>query len=477
VPSDRNRFDRLKLGVQLIVMVCLTGLAAAGQSGGLAGSAGASMARLAQSSKSAASNLNEDAPLTLTLQDALQRARKYSPQFQAAVTAAKMARENVVQSRASLLPSADYTMQDLTTQGNGVLPSGRYVTNDGVHVYRAWGVFRESLSANTFTLAPYHAASAAEDMARAQEEIASRGLNVTVTQGYYGLVVAERQYATAQQSLDQAARALKVSQELEKGGEAAHSDVITFQIQYNQQQQAFQEAQLAMENARLNLAVLLFPNFNQNFNVVDDLDSPPPLPTLVEAGEMARQNNPELRAAMAALRQAKFGVSIARAAFLPTLSFDADYGIEANALALQSRTSAFPEAGRLPNLGFFVTATLNVPVWDWGAMRSRLRQAKYQRQEAHVELSYAQRQLLGSLYSYYNEARTARSEVSTLRNSADLAAESLRLNMLRYKAGEATVLDVLNAQNTLTQSRDTYANGLARYRVAIANLETLTGSF
>jgi len=422
-------------------------------------------------------NNSNNAPLTLTLQDALQRAEKYSPQFQAAVTATKMARANVTQARATLLPSADYTTQELLTQGNGIVPSGRYVTNDGVHVYRAWGVFRQTISADTFTLAGYRRATAAEDMARAQQEIAQRGLNVVVTQAYYALVVAERGYATAQQALDQAARSLKISQELEKGGEVAHSDVITFQIQYNRQKQAFQDAKLAMDNARLALAVMLFPDFNQNFNVVDDLDSSPPLPTLGEATKMAEAGNPEIRAAMASLRETRFGVSQAKAAFLPTLSFDVDYGIEANAFALRSVASAFPEAGRLPNLGFFVTASLNVPVWHWGANISKLHQARYQRHQAQVNLSYAQRQVLKNLYSYYNEARTAREELASLQSSASLAADSLRLNTLRYKSGDATVLDVLNAENTLTQARNSYAAGLARYRVALANLQTLTGSF
>jgi outer membrane protein TolC len=423
------------------------------------------------------SSSKNSAPLTLTLQDALERAEKYSPQFQAAVTATKMARGNVVQARSTLLPSADILTQELLNQGNGVLPSGRYVSNDGVHMYRAWGVFRQTFSADTFTRAGYRAATAAEDMARAQQEIAQRGLKVVVTQAYYGLVVAERGYATAQQALDQARRSLEISQALEKGGEVAHSDVITFQIQYNQQQQSFQEATLAMDNARLALAVMLFADFNQNFNVVDDLDSSPPLPTLAEATKMAEADNPEIRAAMAALRASRYGVSQAKAAFLPTLSFDVDYGIEANAFALRSQVSAAPEAGRLPNLGFLVTATLNVPVWHWGANISKLHQAQYQKQQAQVELSYAQRQVLKNLYSYYNEARTARSELASLQSSASLAADSVRLNTLRYKSGDATVLDVLNAQNTLMQARNSYAAGLARYRTALANLQTLTGSF
>ena len=35
-----------------------------------------------------------------------------------------------------------------------------------------------------------------------------------------------------------------------------------------------------MERTRLDLAVLLFPDFNQDFAVVDDLQTPEPLPNL-----------------------------------------------------------------------------------------------------------------------------------------------------------------------------------------------------
>ena len=94
-----------------------------------------------------------------------------------------------------------------------------------------------------------------------------------------------------------------------------------------------------------------------------------------------------------------------------------------------------------------------------------------------MELSLAQRQLLANLYGFYNEAAVARSEVDALRASSDLAAESLRLATLRYQSGEATVLEVVDAQNTLTQARNAYDDGLLRYRVTSAELQTLTGSF
>ena len=361
--------------------------------------------------------------------------------------------------------------------GNGKLPTGRFVTNDGVHVYRMWGVVNQTLDLNTFTQATYRQAVAGEAMARAQAEIARRGLAVTVTQAYYALLVAQRDYATAEQGLEQANHFLKIGQELEKGGEVAHSDVIKFQLQVNQQSQAVREASLGMETSRLDLAVLLFPNFFQNFTVVDDLDSPQPLPDFDEVRQMAGQSNPEIRTALENLRQRSLAVSVSRARFLPSLSLDLDYGIEANSIAFRSRTSAFPEAGRLPNLGYFLTATLSFPVWNWGSLRSKLHQAEYQKQQARFDLAFAQRQLLKNLYAYYNEAKTAKAELDTLRKSADLAADSLRLNTLRYRAGEAMVLEVVDAQNTLTQARNAYDAGQARYRVALSQLQTVTGPF
>jgi outer membrane protein TolC len=88
----------------------------------------------------------------------------------------------------------------------------------------------------------------------------------------------------------------------------------------------------------------------------------------------------------------------------------------------------------------------------------------------------AQRMLQSNINSYYLEAQTARAQVESLRRSSDLSTESLRLTFLRYRAGEATALEVSDAQSTLAQARNAYDDGLTRYRVALANIQTLTGT-
>ena len=416
------------------------------------------------------------APAVITLADALQRARQNDLTFQTSVADAMSAREDRIQARASLLPAISTTTQFL---GNspGALPTGRFVSLDGVEMYREWLVLHQDLSANTLTQAPLHKARAGEAVAQAKLEIATRGLAVTVTKSYYSLVATERKYATVQRAAQQAARFLEITQQQERLGQVARSDVIKADLQSRQQQQAFREATLAMDSAHLALAVLLSPTFDENFTVVDDLATAPPLPPFADVRAMAERGNPDIRAASEALLAAEQDVRISRNALLPTFSVEAIYGFEANEFALNAVIAARPELGPQPTLGYFVTLNLAIPVWDWGGLRSKLHQSETRAREAHVALTQSQRQQMSNLYTMYNEALTAKSAVENLQSVAELAAESLRLINLRYEAGESTALEVVDAQNTLVQARSAFDDAGARYRLALAELQTVTGSF
>jgi len=400
------------------------------------------------------------------------------PQYRAAITDLGLAREDRVQARAGLLPDVNFNNSFIYTQGTGPLPVScttttvgcptfRFIANNGVHEYVSQADVHQALSLTN--VAEYRRSSAALAQARAKAEIATRGLVVAVTQAYYGLLVAQRKYATAQRAQAEAARFLDISEKLEKGGEVARADVIKARIQAQQQQRDLQEAQITMERTRLDLAVMMFTDFNQDFTVVDDLQTPEPLPTFAEVQTAGKKNNPDVRAALAAYEMANHEVTAAWGGLLPALSVDYFYGIDANQFAVQSNG--------VRNLGYAGVASLQIPIFSWGADRSKLKQAKLRRDQAHVELSFAQRQLLSHLRQFYSEAETARSEMESLASSAELAADALRLTNLRYQAGESTVLEVVDAQNTLTLARNAYDDGQARYKVAVANLQTLTGNF
>jgi outer membrane protein TolC len=63
-----------------------------------------------------------------------------------------------------------------------------------------------------------------------------------------------------------------------------------------------------------------------------------------------------------------------------------------------------------------------------------------------------------------------------LNQSVATAAESLRLTRLSYGAGEAKILDVVDAENSLATAENAREDGMVRYQAALANLQLLTGT-
>jgi outer membrane protein len=415
------------------------------------------------------------APVRLTLQDALNLARKNNTQYQAAVTTAGLAREDRTQARDVLLPSVAYNNSAIYTQSAGPGLSKNtgvpviFIANNTVHEYISQANIHESI--DVAAVAGWRRASAAAAVARAQAEIASRGLVVTVVQGFYNVAAAQHKLETAKRGADEGDRFMKITQDLEHGGEVAHSDVIKAELQMQDRRRQLQEAQLGLLNARLDFSVLIFPDFNDNFEVADDLHAAIPLPPLGEVQQQAAHENPDIRAALAAVQASNHDVLGARAGYFPSLTFDYFYGIDATHFAVNTAVGN----QKFSNLGTSIVGSLNIPIWNWGATQSRVKQADLRRGQAKRELSFAQRKLLAEIRSLYAEAETALNELGGLSRSAELAEDSLRLTTLRYTNGESTVLEVVDAQTTYAQANAGYQDGAVRYRVALANLQTLTG--
>lgn len=401
----------------------------------------------------------------LTLADALERAKTMSPAFERAAANVKIARTDTVQARAANLPTVSFTTQYLYTQGNGT-PIARFIANNGVHEYISQGNAHEVLSGAL--VAQYRRSIVAQALARDELAITQRGLVVTVVQSYATLVASDNKYKALQLTTEAAQDFLKTTQQLETGGEVAHADVVKARIQFSDAEVALEDAQLVREQARVALALLLFQDVNQSFEAVDDPGQTLPLPAFSQVQAEALQHNPALEAAFDTEKAASSDITAARFGYLPTLTFDYFYGIDANEFSTRTRG--------IENLGYSALAALNLPIWNWGATHSQVKAAQYRKQQAVTDRMYAQRKLVADLQQFYTEAKVTKSEMEIRQTAARDAEESARLTTLQYKAGDATALEVVNAQNTFSLEHNALEDAKARYATALANLATLTGT-
>jgi outer membrane protein TolC len=415
-------------------------------------------------------------PILLTLDEAIKRAEANEPVYAASLAASKTSALDRSIARAGLLPSVDYHNQALYTQANGLTnqggqgagaqPSPRFIANNAVREYASQASTNETFGLGQ--LAGVRRADAAAALAAAEQEIARRGLVVAVTSLFYGSVAAEHKLAVAERAHKEAADFNVLTSEREQAREAAHADVVKAQLVEQQRRREWEDASVAAEKARLELGVLLFPDPRTAY-VLKAADETSALPSRAEVEEAAARYNPELKSALAALDVSNAEVLTARAAYLPNLGLNVTYGIDAPQFALNG-----PDHVR--NLGYSASVTLDIPVWDWLSTQHKVKQSEIRRDATRVALSAAQRRLIARLDEVYSEAATARDQLVSLDESVATAAESLRLIKLRYTSGEATVLEVVDAQTAFVGVENSREDGRVRYQTARAALETLTGT-
>ena len=419
-------------------------------------------------------------PVVITLEEAIRRAEANEPMYAASMAASKSADLDRSIARSSLLPNARYYSQGIYTQPNGInseggdgvlSPNPRFVANDSrPREYMAQGIVDETLS--FAGPAAVRRADAAAAMARAQLEIARRGLVAAVTGLYYGSLAANHKVDIAQRAYQDAADFTSITSKREKLSEAAHADVVKAQLTEQQQWRGLQDAKLAADTVRLTLGVLLFPDPRTPYTLKEP-QAEPLLAPFADVEAAAAKNNPELKSALAAVDVSNADVLGARAALMPTLGLNVTYGIDANEFAVNGPMT--PSGLQARNLGYSTSLTLNIPIWDWLATQHKVKQSEIRRDVARVALTATQRQLIANLQAYYAAARTAQEELESLDTSVATAAESLRLSELRYKGGEALVIEVVDAQNAYVAAENAREDGRVRYQSALAQLQTLTG--
>jgi outer membrane protein TolC len=412
-------------------------------------------------------------PVVITLDEAVHRAQANESNYVSALAGYRISRLDRSIARNGLLPSAVYLNQYLYTQGNGTPTAGgsteqppRFIANNAVREYMSAGSVTEVVG--LAGVASVRRADAAAAMAAAELEIARRGLVAAVTGLFYGSLAADHKLAVAQRARQEAMDFSRLTSQREDARESAHADVVKAQLQQQQRERELQDATVAAEKARLELGVLLFSDPRSAYSLQADT-APAPLAPREDIEQAAAKNNPELKSALASLNVSNADVLTARAAYLPDLGLNVTYGIDASQFAVNG-----PDGTH--NLGYSASVTLDIPLWDWLSTQHRIKQSEIRRDVAKVALTTTQRQLIARLDEAYSEAVAARAQLASLEASVSTAGESLRLTKLRYNGGEATVLEVVDAQSAFVMAENALEDGRVRYETARADLQTLTGT-
>ena len=283
-----------------------------------------------------------------------------------------------------------------------------------------------------------------------------------VKQAYFNAVAARDLVGVEERRVERQEDQLDfVEQQLELG-RATRSDLLRSQVDLN-------NARLALLNAENNARTTTF----RLTEVVGSETRVGPVPeATLEAQPLpfsrdqlfsiAEQSAPSLRTAEAATEAAEAAVSSARSAYLPSLSFNGGWAWS---------NAEFPPTNR----SWSIRLSGNMPLFNGFQRETQVYQARARADLAEQTERAARLNLNSELDAAYSSAQSAQAGIDLAVQNVALSEESLRVVQERYRLGLSTILELQDAQITLTQAEADLVLRRFDYQLALAQIEALLG--
>lgn len=307
--------------------------------------------------------------------------------------------------------------------------------------------------------------TAAELDAATSTEAQQRYIAALLTEsGYYAVLSGAELARVARGRAARAEEQLAVARARVGTGAAVQSDSLTVLLELVRARVNVLRREAALRVARLQLGRRVGIEGPVDAAALDTAP-PPPLPVgLREAVAQALAQGPDYRVVRARERSAEAVLRGSRSEYFPTLTLTAAHS--------RFDVKLFPSASNFSSL----TLTLSLPIWDNGQRELSVIRARAERDIARAVRSDLELGALRDVTEAYDAYETARGEVGLNTQARAAAQESYRVQEARYRAGATTVLDLLQAQNDLSDAEAELVQGRYTAQLARALLESLLGT-
>jgi outer membrane protein len=426
------------------------------------------------------------------LLDAYQEARANDPVLSQSDATRLSVSESASQARALLLPQVNGTVSLNQVSGNGPRPtfnavSGRY---DGP-LFDSGYVRSHNVSVGVnqfmFDLSKWANLSAAKSQAHSQDatyQADLQGLYMRVTAAYFGVLTSADQLAFAKANEEALRQAYEQADQRFKVGLSAVTNMYRAKSKHEQAKAQTIQAESALNDAKEALSQITGKPTGDLKKLREDLPMDPPSPADPNAWvQRALKNNPAIATQRFNLEAAEHHIRSTRARHLPTASasvtrgkFSAWAEHRNSAAAAAVATNAATGSGVIGRGGTKASVTLNIPIFTGGATQSQVRQSIYNRDSAQDALEIQRRQVTRDALNFYRTSVAGISQVEAAKASVNASQKALEATRAGFGVGTQTLLNVLNAIQTLARAQSAYSQSRHGFVLNKLQLKQIAGT-
>ncbi len=403
--------------------------------------------------------------ITLTPLDAIQRGLKYNLALLFSRQATETAEGARWRALGDVLPNFDGRVAETSQQIN--LAAFGLSVPGFPNIVGPFSIFDARVlgtaSVDLKNIATYR--SRVEQLASAKLDVQNaRDLIVLVVGGEYMQVLAtSARVVTTRAQLQTAQTLLTQAQDMKNAGMTPAIDVLRAQVEVQFQQQRVIAAINSFETQKLQLARMIGLPIGQQFQLTDNIPlTPSPPMTIEDALDRAYRDRPDYQSAKAQMRAAEQSKRAATGEALPSLQFNADYGI----------------LGRRPTGGhgtYTATAGLKIPIFQGGRVRGDIMQADALLKRRGDEVDDLRGRIEFEVRSAFLDLQSAADQVKVAQSNTQLAQQTLTQAQDRFRAGVTNNIEVVQAQESIASANENFINSTFSYNIAKLSLARALG--
>jgi len=396
-------------------------------------------------------------PVALTLEAAVRAARQSSPALAGAAAGAEAARAGASGARAMRWPRLEGRETAIRTNGPAdvfglELTQERFsfpafTQNDpnDPDPLTHWSSELE-VAMPLFTGGKLSAGIAqAEAMARAARDgraHAERSIDLAVSEGYLGLLLAREAVGLADKAVATTQKHVEQAQSYFDAGMLVESDLLSAKVQLARMRDARIESRSRVAVALAGLSRAIGRSLSDSLVLQEPAPVTDSLPSsYVDARQIARTHRADLAASNAQVQAAHAAVKGARAGYLPSLGVSGRWTL--------GDDRPFGSHGS----SYTVAAQAKWTIWDWGMTHADVTRQRAQETVARSASEAADQAIDFEIRAAWERLVSARARRATADEAVSAAERGLAILDDRFQAGATRVTDLLDMETSLYESR------------------------
>lgn len=302
--------------------------------------------------------------------------------------------------------------------------------------------------------------------AEAQYLAAQQDMMLRVTEAYFNVLAAEDNLHFIEAEKNSIAKQLEQAEQRFEVGVIAITDVHEARAGFDQVRADVLAAEYLVDNRKEQLREIIGENAADLTALGKTLPLQAPQPADIEAwSKMADTQNLTVVSILNETETARKTIELQRSGHYPTLDL-------VGSVTQTDNNSVFGLRGDQETIGL----QLNVPLFEGGAVNSRVREAEYRYEQSREKLLETRRAVNRQVKDAYRGLMTSISRVEALKAAVVSAESALEATSAGFDVGTRTMVDVLKVQSNLYAARRDYARARYDYLINAVKLKQSASS-